>query len=84
VRNLESGYELVMEDNQEIGAYMFRRTVPAVHMAPEDVRWMVGQFAQHECIGLHNYVKAITDSSDHMPAVKVAKYGNQICVVGKL
>jgi hypothetical protein len=69
VRNLESGYELVMEDNQEIGAYMYRRTVPTVHMAPEDVRWMVGQFAQHECIGLHNYVKAITDSSDHMPAV---------------
>ncbi|KAF7000690.1 hypothetical protein CFC21_016542, partial [Triticum aestivum] len=30
----------VMEDNQEIGAYMFRRTVPACHMSPEDVRWM--------------------------------------------
>jgi hypothetical protein len=33
-----------MEDNQEIGAYMFRRTVPAVHMTPEDVRWMVSKY----------------------------------------
>ncbi|KAJ6791011.1 phospholipase A I [Iris pallida] len=32
----------VMEDNQEIGAFMFRRTVPAVHLTSEDVRWMVG------------------------------------------
>lgn len=31
----------VMEDNQEIGAFMFRRTVPAVHLTAEDVRWMV-------------------------------------------
>lgn len=30
-----------MEDNQEIGACMFRRTVPAVHLTSEDVRWMV-------------------------------------------
>ncbi|XP_076923033.1 phospholipase A I-like [Bidens hawaiensis] len=32
----------VMEDDQEIGAYMFRRTVPSLHLTPEDVRWMVG------------------------------------------
>ncbi|KAJ0843583.1 putative phospholipase A(1) [Helianthus annuus] len=32
----------VMEDDQEIGAYMFRRTVPSMHLTPEDVRWMVG------------------------------------------
>ncbi|KAK9092096.1 hypothetical protein Syun_027007 [Stephania yunnanensis] len=32
----------VMEDDQEIGAYMFRRTVPSVHLTPDDVRWMVG------------------------------------------
>eukprot|EP00258_Populus_trichocarpa_P039593 XP_024455612.1 phospholipase A I isoform X3 [Populus trichocarpa] len=30
----------VMEDDQEIGAYMFRRTVPSMHLTPEDVRWM--------------------------------------------
>lgn len=34
-------YMKVMEDNQEIGAYMFRRTVPSTHLTPEDVRWMV-------------------------------------------
>lgn len=31
----------VMEDDQEIGAYMFRRTVPSLHLTPEDVRCMV-------------------------------------------
>ena len=31
----------VMEDDQEIGAYMFRRTVPYMHLTPDDVRWMV-------------------------------------------
>jgi len=30
-----------MEDDQEIGAYMFRRTVPSMHLTPEDVRRMV-------------------------------------------
>lgn len=34
-------YFKVMEDDQEIGAYMFRRTVPALHLTPDDVRWMV-------------------------------------------
>ncbi|ONM24096.1 Phospholipase A I [Zea mays] len=57
----------VMEDNQEIGAYMFRRTVPAVHMAPEDVRWMVGAWRERIIIcsgkyGLaHGLVKAFMD-----------------------
>lgn len=31
----------VMEDDQEIGAYMFRRTVPSMHLTSEDIRWMV-------------------------------------------
>lgn len=31
----------VMEDDQEIGAYMFRRTVPSMHLTPDDVRCMV-------------------------------------------
>ena len=30
-----------MEDDREIAAYMFRRTVPSVHLTPEDVRLMV-------------------------------------------
>ncbi|KAG8634374.1 hypothetical protein MANES_17G037100v8 [Manihot esculenta] len=34
----------VMEDDQEIGAYMFRRTVPAMHLTPDDVRWMIGDW----------------------------------------
>nr|GLL23991.1 phospholipase A I-like isoform X2 [Ipomoea trifida] len=32
----------VMEDDQEIGAYMFRRTVPSMHITDKDIRWMVG------------------------------------------
>lgn len=31
----------VMEDDQEIGAYMFRRTVPSMYLTPDDVRQMV-------------------------------------------
>ncbi|KAE8808992.1 phospholipase A I [Hordeum vulgare] len=58
----------VMEDNQEIGAYMFRRTVPACHMSPEDVRWMVGAWRERiiVCSGkyglVHGLVKAFVDS----------------------
>ncbi|KAK3125182.1 hypothetical protein QOZ80_7BG0601360 [Eleusine coracana subsp. coracana] len=58
----------VMEDNQEIGAYMFRRTVPAVHMTPEDVRWMVGAWRERiiVCSGryglTHGLIKAFVDA----------------------
>ncbi|ONM24111.1 Phospholipase A I [Zea mays] len=55
----------VMEDNQEIGAYMFRRTVPAVHMAPEDVRWM----AFMDC-----GAKAVISSSIEPPDSKTIVY----------
>ncbi|KAL6567481.1 Phospholipase A I [Orobanche gracilis] len=34
----------VMEDDREIAAYMFRRTVPSMHLTPEDVRCMVGSW----------------------------------------
>lgn len=34
----------VNEEGQEFGAYMFRRTVPSMHLAPPDVRWMVRVF----------------------------------------
>lgn len=30
-----------MEDDQEIGAFMFRRTVPSIHLIPEDIHLMV-------------------------------------------
>lgn len=33
-----------MEDDHEIAAYMFRRTVPSMHLTPDDVRWMVCTF----------------------------------------
>lgn len=32
----------VLEDDQEIAAFLFRRTVPSIHLTPEDVRCMVG------------------------------------------
>ncbi|GJY69894.1 stromal processing peptidase chloroplastic [Tanacetum coccineum] len=31
----------VNDDDQEIGAYMFRKTIPSMHLAPADVRWML-------------------------------------------
>ncbi|URE37227.1 patatin-like phospholipase family protein [Musa troglodytarum] len=58
----------VMEDNQEIGACMFRRTVPAVHLTSEDVRWMVGAWRERIIICTGKYglaaslVKAFLDS----------------------
>ncbi|WOL15142.1 hypothetical protein Cni_G23923 [Canna indica] len=58
----------VMEDNQEIGAFMFRRTVPAVHLTSEDVRWMVGAWRERIVICTGKYglassmVKAFLDS----------------------
>ncbi|XP_072987529.1 phospholipase A I isoform X1 [Typha latifolia] len=58
----------VMEDNQEIGAFMFRRTVPAVHLTSEDVRWMVGAWRDRIIICSAKYglapamVKAFLDS----------------------
>lgn len=58
----------VMEDNQEIGAYMFRRTVPSTHLTPEDVRWMVGAWRDRIVICTGTYgptpalIKAFLDS----------------------
>ncbi|XP_042509238.1 phospholipase A I isoform X1 [Macadamia integrifolia] len=58
----------VMEDDQEIGAYMFRRTVPSMHLTPEDVRWMVGAWRDRIiiCTGTYgpipNLVKAFLNS----------------------
>ncbi|KAL3596211.1 hypothetical protein D5086_007848 [Populus alba] len=58
----------VMEDDQEIGAYMFRRTVPSMHLTPEDVRWMVGAWRDRIIICTGTYgptqtlIKAFLDS----------------------
>ncbi|XVF87703.1 hypothetical protein PTKIN_Ptkin18bG0141800 [Pterospermum kingtungense] len=58
----------VMEDDQEIGAYMFRRTVPSLHMTPDDIRWMVGAWRDRIiiCTGTYgfppNLIKAFLDS----------------------
>lgn len=58
----------VMEDNQEIGAFMFRRTVPAVHLTSEDVRWMVGAWRDRiiictgKCGPAPSLLKAFFDS----------------------
>ncbi|PKU78149.1 LRR repeats and ubiquitin-like domain-containing protein [Dendrobium catenatum] len=57
----------VMEDNQEIGAYMFRRTLPAIHLSSEDVRWMVGSWRDRiiictgKCGPAPSLVKAFLD-----------------------
>ncbi|PKA45653.1 LRR repeats and ubiquitin-like domain-containing protein [Apostasia shenzhenica] len=58
----------VMEDNQEIGAYMFRRIIPAIHLTPEDIRWMVGAWRDRivictgKCGPAPSLVKAFLDS----------------------
>ncbi|KAM7262826.1 hypothetical protein ACFE04_000509 [Oxalis oulophora] len=58
----------VMEDDQEIGAYMFRRTVPSMHLMADDARWMVGAWRDRiiMCTGTYGptpaLVKAILDS----------------------
>ncbi|CAJ2649528.1 unnamed protein product [Trifolium pratense] len=59
---------LVMEDNQEIGSYMFRRTVPSMHLSADDVRWMVGAWRDRIIICTGTYgptlalIKAFLDS----------------------
>ncbi|CAN4083815.1 unnamed protein product [Withania somnifera] len=58
----------VMEDDQEIGAYMFRRTVPSMHLTSEDIQWMVGAWRQRIIIFTGFYgptqpvIKAFLDS----------------------
>ncbi|PIN21146.1 Intracellular membrane-bound Ca2+-independent phospholipase A2 [Handroanthus impetiginosus] len=52
----------VMEDDQEIGAYMFRRTVPSMYLTPEDVRCMVGAWRDRIIIftGIYGPTRALT------------------------
>ncbi|KAF7149753.1 hypothetical protein RHSIM_Rhsim02G0110400 [Rhododendron simsii] len=58
----------VMEDDQEIGAYMFRRTVPSMHLTPDNVRRMVGAWRDRIIICTGTYgptpalIKAFIDS----------------------
>ncbi|KAK7264498.1 hypothetical protein RJT34_32107 [Clitoria ternatea] len=59
---------LVMEDDQEISSYMFRRTVPSMHLSPDDVRWMAGAWRDRIIICTGTYgpipalIKALLDS----------------------
>ncbi|KAL1358506.1 hypothetical protein HN51_003768 [Arachis hypogaea] len=59
---------MVLEDEQEISSYMFRRTVPSMHLTPEDVRWMVGAWRDRIIICTGTYgptqalIKAFLDS----------------------
>ncbi|GFP97019.1 phospholipase a i [Phtheirospermum japonicum] len=52
----------VMEDDREIAAYMFRRTVPSMHLTPEDVRCMVGSWRDRIIIftGIYGPTRAMT------------------------
>ncbi|CAL1397776.1 unnamed protein product [Linum trigynum] len=52
----------VMEDDQEIAAYMFRRTVPSMHLTPEDVRWMAGAWRDRIiiCTGTYGPSQTLT------------------------
>ncbi|XP_027088093.1 phospholipase A I-like isoform X2 [Coffea arabica] len=54
----------VMEDDREIAAYMFRRTVPSVHLTPEDVRLMVGAWRDRIIIftGIYGPTQALIKS----------------------
>ncbi|KAL6992747.1 Phospholipase A I [Sarracenia purpurea var. burkii] len=51
----------VMEDDQEIGAYMFRRTVPSMHLTPDNVRRMVGAWRDRIiiCTGTYGPIPAL-------------------------
>ncbi|KFK43435.1 hypothetical protein AALP_AA1G125100 [Arabis alpina] len=58
----------VLEDDQEIAAYMFRKTVPSTHLTPDDIRWMVGAWRDRIILYSGTYgptpaiVKAFLDS----------------------
>ncbi|KAL9236627.1 hypothetical protein vseg_011271 [Gypsophila vaccaria] len=58
----------VMEDDREIGAYMFRRTVPSMHLVADDIRWMVGAWRDRIvlCTGRYGlaktFIKAFLDA----------------------
>ncbi|KAL5972699.1 Phospholipase A I [Asimina triloba] len=63
-------YFHVLEDDQEIGAFMFRRTVPAIHLTSDDVRLMnvqVGAWRDRiiictgKCGPAPNLIKAFLD-----------------------
>lgn len=78
----------VMEDDQEIGAYMFRRTVPSMHLTPDDVRWMVGAWRDRIIIStgtsgpnptlikafLDSGAKAVISSSTEPPETQMTTF----------
>ncbi|XP_031494059.1 phospholipase A I isoform X1 [Nymphaea colorata] len=78
----------VLEDNQEIGAFMFRRTLPAVHLTSEDVRLMVGAWRERIIICTGKYglapslvkafldcgAKAVISPSEEPPGIQSAAF----------
>ncbi|XP_057536725.1 phospholipase A I-like [Amaranthus tricolor] len=58
----------VMEDDREVGAYMFRRTVPSMRLTAEDVPWMAGSWRDRIVISTGRFglvkplIKALLDS----------------------
>ncbi|XP_050233000.1 phospholipase A I isoform X2 [Mercurialis annua] len=81
----------VMEDDQEIGAFMFRRTVPSMHLTPDDVRWMVGAWRDRIiiCTGMFGPIptlikafldsgaKAVISPSAEPPEIPVTSHGSE-------
>lgn len=58
----------VLADEQEVGAYLFQRTLPSTHLNAEDARWMVGAWRDRIVICTGKYgppaplVKAFLDA----------------------
>ncbi|KAG6554512.1 hypothetical protein Mapa_003891 [Marchantia paleacea] len=78
----------VLPDGQEVGSYLFRRTLPASHLVPDDVRWMVGGWRDRIVICTGRYgppaalVKAFLDSGAKaviVPAVDPLEMHRNFC-----
>lgn len=65
----------VLDDDQEVGAFLFRRTVPAIHLTPEDVRWMVCLFSSYPVVVLSVAV-AFRECSGHVSVLSTGRGKN--------
>lgn len=54
----------VMPDGTEVGAYLFKRTLPAARITPDDARWMIGAWRERViiCTGLYAPPPSLVDS----------------------
>ncbi|CAN6458076.1 unnamed protein product [Victoria cruziana] len=78
----------VLEGDEEIGAFMFRRTLPAVHLTSEDIRLMVGAWRERIIICTGKYgmapglvkafldcgAKAVISPSEEPPGLQPASF----------